>query len=137
MTALALAGCHGEDPDRFDLSCSGKTTVTGGVKDHQSTRTQAWSDRYIVDLKAKKWCRPGDCTTLSDFEDITPDTLSFDDVVSADEPPEFSEQAYVRRTTGEFVANVTPILPEAPGDGGHTSGTCRKARFSGFPKRRF
>ena len=136
MAALttALAGCS--NPDRFDLACTGSTSVVSGAKEHQTTRTQAWADRYIVDVRMKTWCRLRDCAVLSDFSEVTPNTLTFYDMTSG-LPPKFTEQAYVRRTTGEFVADVTPILPDAPEDGGHTSGTCARARFSGFPRARF
>jgi hypothetical protein len=127
MAAQASAALNG----RFDLVCNLHYRV---VADPHPERHRAspmgpssghFVDRYIVDLRARRYCDSAECAErgVDHIARVTARQIVFID------RPYLSMS--VRRGDGEYRSRLEE------GDRiSITTGTCRRARFSGFPAKR-
>ncbi|SDV50614.1 hypothetical protein [Chitinasiproducens palmae] len=128
-----LAGCAAghtaiaASSNQFDLVCKGQEQKATGKP------ATPWSERFRVDLDARRWCR-GACKTAAEIGSISADAIVLPDSRASIGGPADAE-ATLSRTDGkikEYVymgwSNSTATLAE---------GTCTREYFSGLPSQRF
>ena len=117
---------------QFNLVCTG--TLTSGKLGQWGTERQSPFTRvYRVDLGRNRWCTD-DCTSTASLVEVTPDRIVFE----REERAELSDKvtyvsressAYVSRDRSGFVGSEVFVVSAA--------GTCKPARFTGFPVPKF
>ena len=111
----------------FNLVCSG--VVMSGVRDDPDmiNRKTPFQETFRVDLLKKRWCS-GACLTTQPIAKIqdTIITLQQEDYTGVE------NFVAVNRENGSFVAfSQTRIFLE------RRTGSCKRAKFGGFPSRKF
>lgn len=123
LTSPAVAASS----NQFDLVCKGKEQKRTGVP------ATAWTERFQIDIDAKRWCR-GTCKTLARIGSITADEILISDSRAAIGGPPDTELklSHTRGTVSEAV-----MMGWSGSGASLADGTCRRQYFSGFPAQRF
>ena len=128
LSLVAAADAPPKDDHRFNLSCQGDViTLALG----RPTETRRWSNVYVVDGRAKKWCG-GDCKVASKLLNLSADSLTFFN----DPKPNGHDTAAVDLNTGEYQGVLE--VDDAAGKVFilvRTTGVCTRAPFTGLPRR--
>lgn len=107
----------------FDLDCSGAEVTFGSTEQKVETR------RYTVDLASKRWCRTNECAEALPIERVTADEITF---IRSPPSASIEHRHFISRISGEYVETVI-----GAGPGSRSTGSCKPAKFSGFPKAKF
>ena len=115
----------------FNLVCSG--TSSESHRDQRDDRVNPRVVAFRVDMTRQRWCME-DCQTLIPTAKVTDSFITFGDNVNHEK----RVLTQVFRNTGAMASCVGGKLMDAPGTYRiGFSGNCKKAPFSGFPRRRF
>ncbi|MFD1950517.1 hypothetical protein ACFSGX_07025 [Sphingomonas arantia] len=113
--------------NQFDLVCKGKEQKRTGVP------ATAWTERFRIDLDAKRWCR-GACKTAAQTGQVTADDIVLPDSRATIGGPADAEVSLSRTkgTVREYImmgwSGSAATLAE---------GTCTREFFTGFPGQKF
>lgn len=129
IAAITAAGTAQADASRFDLICTGNSASGKLSRAFDVKTTGRFTDRYRVDLTAKKWCM-GECTSTSDLYEVTERIIVF----HRQEDKDGDEFAFVNRESGHYVHRFRSYLLDVAN---LNDGTCEPAAFSGMPIRKF
>ncbi len=127
IATLAGSPAVATTSDQFDLICKGKEQKRTGVP------ATAWSERFRIDLDARRWCR-GSCTTGAQIAHFTDDHILIYDSRAATGGPGDVE-LNISRTTGKVTETIA--MGWSGSGASIAEGTCERAYFSGFPEQRF
>lgn len=108
--------------EQFDLVCRGQEQRA------LSAPKLEYTDRYVIDLAAMKWCDQYHCGSI---QDANPGQITFTDKKS-DTGARGMVLHYVSRSTGRFVDFYSDRDVYWSREG-----TCEPAPFSGFPATKF
>ncbi|WP_420138014.1 hypothetical protein [Sphingomonas sp.] len=113
--------------NQFDLVCKGKEQKRTGAP------ATAWSERYRIDLDAKRWCR-GACKTATEISSVTADDIVLLDSRAAIGGPGDVETSLSRTngTVKEYIA-----MGWSGSAASLAEGKCTRDLFSGLPGQRF
>ncbi len=123
LTSPAVAASS----NQFDLVWKGKEQKRTGVP------ATAWTERFRIDLDAKRWCR-GTCKAPAQIGSITADEILISDSRAAIGGPPDTELK-LSRTRGTVSEAV--MMGWSGSGASLADDTCRREYFSGFPAQRF
>lgn len=113
--------------NQFDLVCKGKEQKQTGVP------ATAWSERFRIDLDAKRWCR-GACKSAAEIGSITADEIVLSDSRATIGGPGDVETT-LSRTNGAIKEYV--MMGWSGSAASLAEGKCTRDSFSGLPGQRF
>ncbi|BCA61376.1 hypothetical protein HMP09_0610 [Sphingomonas sp. HMP9] len=123
VTAPAIAASS----NQFDLVCKGKEQKRTGVP------ATAWTERFRIDLDAKRWCR-GACKVPAAISTVTADEIVINDSRASIGGPSDTELR-LSRTTGKVSESV--MMGWSGSGASLAEGDCRREFFTDFPSQRF
>lgn len=124
LPAVAL----GQSGQQFDLVCTGtQTTIDAG-----GSRAERQTQRYRIDLAARRWCQE-DCKAALKIQEVTPDEITLVDGEMS-KTLQGHHRLAISRTSAEVVDEVSMRALNLTMT---FNGSCSKKPFSGHPKPKF
>ena len=131
LRAVVLAACLAvpglAQAQQFDLECRGE------VRSAPQGRPVAYTERYRIDLDARRWC-VGTCSSPASIFEVTPDRITFAAPEAGPPASGSTSFLYASRTSGELVNfTYTPAISFYY----DAKAVCAAAPFSGMPAPKF
>lgn len=122
-------------PWRFDLFCNARGHVAADPQNRRPSEAQRWNDQfhYVVDLRARRFCEPAVCVHLGIDRIVAANSR---EIVLFDLPIPTHRHNAIRVEVRNRDGYYSSRMVDTEGYARVESGTCRRARFSGFPARR-
>lgn len=116
-------------PQQFDLVCTGTSITVRTVAGETFSETDAYIQRYRVDLRRGAWCQ-SDCSIVEEFVRVTPTELVMDRQSRGPGHTDLS----INRTTGGMLSKWRG---SASGSTLDSIASCSREPFTPMPEARF